>query len=144
MNSIDDLLRNIDAFVARIEQESQHGMVAGMLLMEGDAKVTDAYENDTGATRLSTVGYVAGVNDERFAEAAALAASRNPDHVARDTAPAAPDGTVRGILTAPTDYAIDQEQERGGNNAWIAPTIQGSSRRAFDRAIQQLREVFGG
>jgi hypothetical protein len=122
-------------------------MEAGAELLQGVAVATDAYQDDTGATRAGTVAYVASARGggatavrRAAAEVRRLRFDDNQVELDQVAGPTGHDLTI--VLTVPTRYVLDLETERAGAHAFIRPTILGQSGRVFELVMAEIRQVF--
>lgn len=124
------------------------GLEAGADIIEPDAAQTTAYRGMSGATRASTIAYVADVSDRGDSEilgAYNAAAGLLQGFTGHEGQPHL--GLVRGpgeneawiILTVPTDYILSLETENAGEKAFIADTLHQDAPRAFDALVGVLR-----
>lgn len=133
---------SLEAWAERVEQLAAAGLVDGMAIAEAEGKATDAYVGVTGATRASTTGYVPGTNDEHASGGVQAVVEHNPLHLDVQDAGAPPDGVLRGVLTAFTDYQIKLERDNAGQRSWIPDAIYGTSARVMQAIVNRVREAF--
>lgn len=98
--------------------------------VERYAQQTWKYNDETGATRASTVAFVKGfTRDDRIAEAEAIASQLNPGYaISAAEAVELYEGDESGnqieiVLTTGTIYTIYLETARGGQNAFLVSTL---------------------
>jgi hypothetical protein len=140
-DGFDAIMQAIDTWIAAHERHATAGLVIGMLQVEATAKATDAYHDVTGATRAGTVGYVAGVNEERFTEALQAVVEHNPLGLASETTPPIPDGVLVGIVIVPTSYQIGLEIDLAGKRAFLNDSLQQEAPAVFQAVVAALTRV---
>lgn len=142
-----ELLKGFDAYLTRLAAGTVDGLGAVARNIEQDAVETDAYQDDTGATRDSTTAYVIGLgidDSDRFEAAADKARAFNPDHVDVTTVGTVPDAIGLVVLSTPTDYAIDLERDYGGQHAYLAETLLTGAASAISTIAKAVRRRLGG
>lgn len=143
--------RHMDQVATLAERGILAGLRRGMDDLEAVAKRTTAYRGMSGATRASTVGYVAGTPDgrERFAAAYAAAAELLTDFQGHDGRPfrvsesAIDDTTIVGVLTVPTDYIDHLEFDAAGAKAFLGPTLAAGAANVTQQIANASREELG-
>jgi hypothetical protein len=152
MSDIDTILRNLRRLAQRSEAAIAEGLGAGARIVEGDAQQTEAYAGMSGATRASTIAYVATPTDSGESEvqgaynAAAGLLQNFTGHEGRPElvsvpGPGASEAWV--VLTTPTDYAIKLETEFAGEKAFIADTMHQNAPQVQAAVVAALRKVWG-
>lgn len=114
--------------------------------VESDAQATVRYQDDTGATRGSTVAYVAGGGAGALVGLAfSVAESLNPDHavVEEESDPAGEQGATL-VLTTFTDYTADLITMQGGARDFLAATMEQHAGQLHDAAAAGIADLFGG
>jgi hypothetical protein len=147
--SFDDILRNL----ARLRQQSLIAMRAGMEqgadIIEADMHATTAYVGMSGATRASTIAYVATADDPNDSEpqsahnTAAGLLSGFVGHNGQPLLESAPGpGTAQMMIvaTVPTDYIIKLETERAGQKAFVGDTLTADAPQAFEAVVRALQQ----
>ncbi len=143
----DTIFQGLDALEQRIEQAAIRGLERGAEQLEAQAKATDAYNDQTGATRASTVAFVAHRGDDGSTDVNAARAAgdaHNPEKgitVSFSYMPAEAENP-HVILTAMMRYDIHLETARAGQNAFIGPTLVANSPMVADAAFAAIGEVF--
>lgn len=141
------LLEGLDRLEAAILAAAREGMEQGAELMQGVAVATDAYQDDTGATRAGTVAYVAGARgggaaDVRRAAAEVRRLRFDDDQVELDQVAGPTGQDLAIVLTVPTRYAIDLETAHAGEHSFIRGTVLGQASRVFQLVMTNIRKVF--
>jgi hypothetical protein len=114
--------------------------------LENAAKETDAYNDDTRATRESTVAFVLGHDTmNRAGWAEAVAESLREGHGVRTIQ--ADEANIGGsgytiVLTAGTDYTQHLELANAGQNAFLVPTMDEYCPRIAERTFRAAGRVF--
>jgi hypothetical protein len=119
-------LAGLDELFKRVEAGAARGLAAGADALEADAQGATVYRDVSGATRASTVAYVAWSQDDGSgAAAAALAAgeAKNPGRGVRESADIGGQDQVVVVLTAMMDYDADLETRRAGAQAFLGPAL---------------------
>jgi hypothetical protein len=145
------MITGLRALERRSVAAISEGLEAGAAQMEADAKATDAYYGQSGATRESTVAYVTpggGVLEAgaAYARAAALLDGFTGHEGKAELEDVAGPGKGEAwiVLTVPTDYIINLEQESAGQRAFLADTLHQDAGAALDAVTAALRKVWGG
>ena len=142
-----DLDRVLDQFARRLEAAIEAGLEPAAATLEGLVVATDAFGDDTGATRGSSFAAVASERTatraaRRGREAFAEAARLNPGTEEANELKV-PDGAIRVVATSMTSYAADLERERGGDQAFLEETMRLEAPYLQQAGVQALREVLG-
>jgi hypothetical protein len=143
-----DMLINWRRLVANEIAAIRPGLEGGADVIEADAAQTTAYRGMSGATRASTIAYVADVGDRGDAEilsaynaAAGLlqgfTAHEGQPHLALVRGPGEHEAWI--ILTVPTDYILSLETESAGEKAFLADTLHQDAGQAFTVLVAALR-----
>jgi len=144
----DDMLANWRRLTRGTLQAIRPGMEAGADLIEVAAAATTAYRGMSGATRASTIAYVADMSDRGDSEivaayntAAGLLQSfqghEGQAHLGLVRGPGANQAWI--VLTVPTDYIISLETEAAGEKAFLADSLHGQAPAAFQALVSSLR-----
>lgn len=144
----DDMLANWRALTQRTLSAIRPGMEAGADIIEAAASATTAYRGMSGATRASTIAYVADQADRGDAEIVAAynaAAGRlqgfqgheGQPHLGDAPGPAANQTWI--VLTVPTDYILNLETENAGEKAFLADSLLQNAPAAFGALIASLK-----
>ncbi len=127
------------------------GMEAGAEIIEADMIGTDAYSGQSGATRASSIAYVAMADDPNSAEpesAESVAAALlqgfegHTGHALLVDAPGPGPNEIAIVATVPTDYIYDLEFDNAGEKAFLADTVRQDAPAAFDAAVRAMREAW--
>jgi hypothetical protein len=139
----ESIFNGVDALAEREEDAMLDGLNAGAVNMQATLQTTDAYENQSGATRISTVAFVAHGDDdgaEIVGEAIAQAEELNPGKVVAYEIEGA--SHPRVIATAFTSYTEYLETTRAAQNAFLAPAMDEQAPHLHEQAIEAMREVY--
>ena len=114
---------DIDQYLAKLTAAVREGLDGGGQEFEraAEANARSRMRGVTGATFAGIATAVDGGDQSRVTQAVSQVGALNPNHVATDSSPAAPDQVVRLIGTVPTDY-IDQLEARA-NKRFLGPTL---------------------
>jgi hypothetical protein len=124
------------------------GMEAGADLIEVEAAATAAYRGMSGATRASTIAYVADMADNGDSEIVAayntaaglLQNFQGHEGQAFLTLVRGPGtGQCWIVLTVPTDYILSLETELAGEKAFLADSLHSQAPAAFGALMSALR-----
>jgi hypothetical protein len=143
-----DMLTNWRRLTTQTIDAIRPGLEAGADIIEADAAQTTAYRGMSGATRASTIAYVADVGDRGDAEilsaynaAAGLLQGfqghEGQPHLGLVRGPGAHEAWI--ILTVPTDYILSLETEAAGEKAFLADTLHQDAPQAFNALVAALR-----
>lgn len=99
--------------------------------VEGDAQATNAYENDTGATRASTIAYAHDNNDvpDVVYEAMSRAEALRPDSTSYESVPdndTIPDDVVCLTVMSATEYSYFLNIRNGGASMYLEEALLGN------------------
>lgn len=144
----DDMLSMWRALTGRTILAIHPGMEVGADIIEAQAASTTAYRGMSGATRVSTIAYVADQDDRGDAEIVAAynaAAGRLQGFQGHEGQPHL--GDVAGppsnqtwiVLTVPTDYILSLETENAGEKAFLADSLHQEAPAAFQAIIASLK-----
>lgn len=130
------------------EQAAVRGLTVGAGAMEADMRQSSAYENQTGATRSSTVAVVVSRYTDaqgRIRDAEGVAASLNPGETQLEAVilPGHPDDPAI-VATVPTTYQADLENRNAGEQAVLGPALIGHAGPIFDQVVRELKRTLGG
>lgn len=123
---IDDMIKNIRAWEQRVIQEADKGAQIGAQDLENEAKDTALYGNVSGATRASTVAFVASERDsgtDKVLAAQSRGESFNPGQTQIEAIPGPGQGKSIIYLTALTRYTKDLVTRRAGSQDFIGDTV---------------------
>lgn len=151
-DGIDAIIANLRRLAQRSEAALAEGLGDGARIVEGDAQQTEAYVGMSGATRASTLAYVAtqansGESEAQGAyNAAAGLLQGYTGHEGRPElvsvpGPGASEAWV--VLTTPTDYAIKLETEFAGEKAFLADAMHQDAPHVQAAVVAALRKVWG-
>ena len=152
-DGIDAIIANLRRLAQRSETAIADGLADGARIVEGDAQQTEAYVGMSGATRASTLAYVATAADSGASEATAAytaAAGLLQNYTGHEgkaelvDVPGPSSSEAWVVLTTPTDYAIKLETEFGGEKAFLGDTMHQDAPQVFEAAVRALRKVWGG
>lgn len=144
----DDMLTNWRRLVQQQLRAIRPGMEAGADLIESAAAATTAYRGMSGATRASTIAYVADQDNAGDAEIVAAynaAAGRLQNFQGHEGQPLL--AGVRGpsssqtwiVLTVPTDYILDLETELAGEKAFLADSLHSQAPQVVGALVNELK-----
>ena len=144
----DDMLVNWRRLTQATLAAIRPGMEAGADVIESAAAATTAYRGMSGATRVSTIAYVAdslSSGDAEIVGAYNAAAGRlqgfqgheGQPYLADVSGPKANESWI--VLTVPTDYILGLETENAGEKAFIADTLRQHAPQAFQALVAALR-----
>jgi hypothetical protein len=144
----DEMLANWRRLVQQQLRAIRPGLEAGADLIESTAAATTAYRGMSGATRNSTIAYVADGDDAGDAEIVAAynaAAGRLQNFQGHEGQPYL--AGVRGpssdqawiVLTVPTDYILGLETEAAGEKAFLADSLHSQAPQAFGALVATLK-----
>lgn len=149
----DDMAANWRRLVTRTVAAIPAGLTQGAAEIQQAMVDTDAYAGMSGATRASSIAYVATAEDTGSAEAQGAynaAAGLLQDftgHAGKPyltDAPGPGPGAAMIVATVPTDYQIDLELENGGEKAFVADALHQEAPRALQAVVRAVREVWRG
>jgi hypothetical protein len=127
------------------------GLEQGAAVIQAAMVATDAYQGMSGATRASSIAYVATPDDTGDSEieaaynAAAGLLQGFTGHQGRpllEDAPGPGQDEALIIGTVPTDYIINLEQDNAGERAFVADSLQQHAPEAFDAVVRATREAW--
>lgn len=144
----DDMLANWRRLTQQQLAAIRPGMEAGADIIEAAAAATTAYRGMSGATRVSTIAYVADATDPGDAEivgAYNAAAGRLTGFAGHEGQPHL--GGVKGpgehqtwiVLTVPTDYIDALEFDDAGEKAFLADSLLQNAPLAFQALAAVVR-----
>lgn len=129
----DTIYHWLDTLESKVKAAAFVGLEHAAFDMESDARETVAYFGMSGATRASTIAYVATAenpNQGPIQIAYEIAASHLRGFYGHEGEPWLEDSGVSPgqdelvvILTVPTDYIDDLEFDNGGEKAFLADTL---------------------
>jgi hypothetical protein len=117
----------LDTVEQRVTRGAHQGLSTGADVVAQAAQQTSVYNDDTGATRASTVAVVISTIDDgsgKLSAAESAADAHNPGHGQNNVAISSSADRVVVALTSQTDYAGFLETTHAGRNAFIQPTMQ--------------------
>lgn len=129
----------------------EQGMDAGAANIEAEAAATTAYAGMSGATRASTIAYVAteqhtgaGAAQAAYGAAAAHLTGFQGHEGQPYLGPVPGPGpdTIQIVETVPTDYIAEIEFDNAGAKAFLADALHQQAPQAFDEVVQAVRGVF--
>ena len=148
----DDIFSRLDALIPEVKRKAVEGARRGASLLQGDAQETNAYAGMSGATRASTVAYVATTEDDGSSKiGAALAAAESfldgfTGHrgvaVLEDSGLSLDTDQVRIILTAPTDYIEGLHVWHGGQKAFLGDALESNAPQVFELIADAIKDIF--
>lgn len=142
------MLANFRRLIANEKAAIRPAMEAGADVIEAEAAATTAYRGMSGATRASTIAYVADSEDAGTAEIVAAynaAAGRLQGFSGHEGQAYLADAPGPGpnqswiVLTVPTDYIAALETENAGEKAFLADSLHGQAPQAFRAIAQTLK-----
>lgn len=150
LSGIDDAIAWLTAFPALVPAAAATALEGVAQAMTNDAQATARYQDDTGATRASTIAYThdaTGVVEGAGLVGAAYqgAETYNGDHAVVEEVPdpAAPGG-VTVVLTTFTDYTDDLVTMQGGARDFLGSTLTQHAGALHDAATRGVADLFGG
>lgn len=147
----DDLAVNWRRLVVRHLAQQQAGLARGAALIQAAMVATGAYEGMSGATRASSIAYVATASDSNDGEPTAAANTAAgllqgfAGHAGRPfltDAPGPGPNEAAIIATVPTDYIIKLEQEAAGEKAFVADSLHQEAPAAFGAVVRATSEAW--
>lgn len=143
-----DMLSNWQRLTRQTLDAIRPGMEAGADLIEVQAAATTAYRGMSGATRSSTIAYVADMSDSGDSEiVAAYNTAAGLLQSFQGHEGQAQLGLIRGpgpgqcwiVLTVPTDYILSLETELAGEKAFVADSLHDQAPQAFQTLVSALK-----
>lgn len=147
----DDMAATWRRLVTRTVAALEQGAEQGAAVIQQAMVDTDAYQGMSGATRASSIAYVATPEDlggdeaQAAYNAAAGLLQGFSGHAGKPLltdAPGPGPGAILIVATVPTDYIIDMELENAGEKAFVADALQQEAPKAFDAVVRAAREVW--
>lgn len=141
---VDDIIAKLGLW--RIGQEAAviEGLHDGAALVQASLDATTAYDDDTTATRASSVALVFGPGQDPSSEAAhALAEAEAANPGKTESVPYGPGNVAELphiVATAYTDYAKELELDEGGQRAFINPSVRSNATRITQAIARRCRE----
>jgi hypothetical protein len=144
----DQMIANLRRLMANTRAQIRPGLELGAAVMQADMVATTAYQGMSGATRVSSIAYVADEHNTGASEIQAAynaAAGRLQGFTGHDGKPSlasapGPEPQASAIVaTVPTDYILDLELENGGEKAFLADAVLQNAPEAFQLLVQALR-----
>lgn len=144
------LLARLTRFQQQTDRAIRAGLTQASVVIEAVGRETEAYRDQSGATRASTVCYLATPdqpNPPEVSEAHQEAIAHLLMFDGHDGMPLRePAGQVRQhqyvlVLTSMTDYADALETERGGRNAWMAETMRVNAPSVLPAVVTQTGRI---
>ena len=140
----------LDTLESRVKAAAFSGLEDGAFDMESEARQTVAYRGMSGATRASTIAYVATAENP----------NQGPIEIAYDIAAELLDGftghmgaanledsgitpsadEIVVILTVPTDYIDKLEFDNGGEKAFLKDTLDANAQHLTNSAAQAIQQ----
>lgn len=143
LRGFDQAIAFFETLPALTEAAIARGLEDGAEDLQEDATATALYNNDTGATRSSTLAYVDdGSWDAAIAAAFAQAETLNPGRSELSEAPGGGSESRRIVLTAFTEYLADLVTNGGGAQDWLSETMLPHSPRLFGHVNRSLGELY--
>ncbi len=148
----DDIFDRLDALIPEIKRKAAEGANRGAGLLQGDAQETNAYAGMSGATRASTVAYVATTEDDGSSKvSAALSAAQSlldgfTAHrgvaLLEDSGESLSADQVRIVLTVPTDYVRGLHVWNGGQKAFLGDALDSNAPQVFELIADAIKDIF--
>ncbi len=147
----DDMAANLARLFGRTVAAIPAGLAQGAAIIQQSMVDTDAYAGMSGATRASSLAYVAtaenpnGDEPEKAYNAAAGKLQGFAGHAGKPyltDAPGPGPGAAMIVATVPTDYIQDLELEGAGEKAFVGDAVAQDAPQAFDAVVQALRGVW--
>jgi len=147
----DDLAANWRRLIDKHLAQQTVGLKQGAAIIQAAMVATDAYQGMSGATRASSIAYVATRDDPGTAEveaaynAAAGLLQGFTGHTGRPLLTDAPGpGPNESAIeaTVPTDYSIKLELDNAGQKAFLADSLQQNAPQAFDAVVRAVKEAW--
>lgn len=138
------LYTNLRRYADAVEEAVGAGLADAAPSVTSQARSTSAYQDQTGATRESTVAFVVSKNSDGGGEVAAAKAAAqgaNPGSVLSFQVSFFVTDVQRLILTAFTHYIEHLERSRAGIHASIGPAMAQSAQHIHEAVARKLREV---
>lgn len=148
----EDIFARLDALIPLIKHKAVEGATRGAAVLQDDAQATSAYYGMSGATRASTVAYVATSEDDGSSKAqAALSRAtgllsgftgHNGAQLLEDSGASVTIDQIKIVLTVPTDYIVKLETETGGQKAFLGDTLDSAAPFVFELIADAIKDVF--
>jgi hypothetical protein len=148
----EDIYSRLDAIIPAVLHKAVEGANRGADVLQSDAQATSAYNGMSGATRASTVAYVASTEDDGSSKVnTALRAAEalldgftghSGATLLEDSGETVEADHVKVVLTVPTDYIKWLEIGHGGRNAFLGDTMDNGAPKVFDKIASALKELF--
>ena len=148
----DDIFSRLDALILDVKRKAVEGAERGARVLEDDAQATNAYAGMSGATRASTVAYVATTEDDgsNRLNQAYIAAEQlldgfkghNGAQLLEDSGESVNADQVKIMLTVPTDYIRAMETDNGGQKAFIGDTMDSGATFVFELIADAIKDIF--
>jgi hypothetical protein len=148
----EDIFAHLDALIPQIKAKAVEGAQRGATVLQEDAQATTAYFGQSGATRASTVAYVATTEDDGSSKAnAALAIAEqlldgfkghDGAQLLEDSGESLSPDQVKIILTVPTDYIKALETDNGGQKAFLGDTLDNAAPFVLELIADSIRDLF--
>lgn len=139
----DTMKQGLDTLAQRIDLAAREGLVDAVPTVEAHLKATTAYNNQTGATRASSIVFVEGAEGADVTDAIAQVVALNPGFEAAESMDTDPDA-ITVIATAYTEYTLDLHTDYGGQHAFLDDVLVGDAGYLADEAFAAIREAFSG
>lgn len=127
MTDFDNVFRALDQMQRQIEQAAVDGLRQAAGEVTAFLQASDAYGDQTGATRAGSIAFVVTPEDDgsgEFNAAYGAVAELNPGHAyAEDAEGPGPDELML-VATVPTDYQQHLETANAGDHATLRPAME--------------------
>ena|SRR5689334_5686247 len=147
MSGFADIYAGMERLERQIREAGRRGLHDSIPLLESDAKASGAYNDQTGATRASTVAFIVTEGDggsDRAEAALAAGEALNPGHgTAEEITLDNLAETDYAILTAMMDYDKFLEIKNAGAHAVIEPAMTQQAGQVAARVFAAIRLELG-
>lgn len=129
----------MDSFFDFVNEAAAVGAEEAAPIFEALTQQTDRYKNDTGATRASTVAYVAGREDDRAEQARAAGEALNPGKSVEEQAEPEDPSAAATIITTAFMYYDDPLE---AHTEFIAHATATANGQVADQIFATIAEAF--
>lgn len=148
----DTIFKFLDGLHDNVKRKAVEGATRGADVLEDEAKQTTAYLGMSGATRASTVAYVATTEDDgqdkvssaytRAQQALDGFTEHRGKALLEDSGLTPNDDQVMIVLTVPTDYIEGLETWHAGQKAFLGDTLIGNKDFVAALIADAIKDVF--
>lgn len=123
----DNVFRALDQLQRAIIEAAEDGLRQAAEDVTAFLQASDAYGDQTGATRAGSIAFVATPQDDgsgEFNAAYGAVAELNPDHAYAEEAGGPAADEIMLVATVPTDYQQHLETANAGDHATLRPSME--------------------